>query len=333
MDRTACRRASTSRPRPWRSEPANRLCPADAPADPRAGSGPSKCSAAHRHRRCSGQLPQRGASATHTRPEVKEGLPKVHPRTRGIMASTSRCGPPRYRPTGHRARHHPTGVGVDHTHVGLEGEGQDRPWRYRHRRPAARGARRGRRAPGSMVPDDDPGRPVEVAGPSVVAEAPPRPQHVPEGAPAHVDRVGKAGEEPLVGGSHPRQLGLLGHHFTDQHRPRIAVDRRRQSGRLEPRRSPSPRRRSVSPMPTTWRGPGYRRGPGVGAAGPLNSRRRPRTDAGAAVPRPASTPSPCAGRSRPPSPALVEALGLHGDHAPVVTATRDSTLSTTLVSA
>ena len=85
----ASRRAATSRPRPWRSDPTKRLWDTDTPAEPRAGSGSGRPASDHRHRRRKGQVPHSGAREVQTvAPRSSSACPKDHPAPMGTMTST-----------------------------------------------------------------------------------------------------------------------------------------------------------------------------------------------------------------------------------------------------
>ncbi len=142
---------------------------------------------------------------------------------------------------------HPAHVGVDHAHVVLERERQDRPCRVRPD-PGERPQRgQVRRQPAAVALDHRCGAPVEVDRPPVVAEADPEADHVAE----RRRRAGRGGREPghegPVARDHPVDAGLLGHHLRDEHSPRIAGRSPRQRAQVvvapgEHRRPPGLRR-------------------------------------------------------------------------------------------
>ncbi len=100
--------------------------------------------AVHRQRRRTGHSGHRGSPATQTSaPEVEEGLPEVPAPARGDHGVHQALGlTGTDRSAGHGPGHHPSGVGVDHPDVGVEGEGHHGPGRVGADPGKRRGARR-----------------------------------------------------------------------------------------------------------------------------------------------------------------------------------------------
>src|SRR5689334_25383350 len=74
-----CRIAATSRPRPWRNEPANVDCPLLTPADPMTGSGSGHRDRAQAHELAIGPAWHAGERFVHTAaPRSKTARPHAH---------------------------------------------------------------------------------------------------------------------------------------------------------------------------------------------------------------------------------------------------------------
>ncbi len=264
-----------------------------------AGSGPTAAAADR------AVATRRGAGCAQAGPQVEEGLvegPAPAGRHHGVDQPLGLGR--RHRPAGGGPGQYPAGVGVDHADIGFEGEGDDGPGGVGTDPGQGQQVGQGRRHPTAVLLHHRPGGQVETAGATVVPEPLPGAEDLPQGGGGARGRIGKAVEEPVVGRYHPGQLGLLGHHLADQHRPRVTGAPPRQ---FRPPRAATIGRPPRVDGPTQ---PGQTapvgRPVGGGGAGPgrhrptLTPRRRPRRAGGGAGRRPASTPSPCGGRSRPP---------------------------------
>ena len=172
------RRASTSRPRPSRSDPAKRLWGVDTPADPTAGSGCSPLpDAVHRQRRRTGHRGHRGSPATQTSaPRSSRACPKCHPCPRGTMASTRRWASPGLtgRPATARATTRPALVSTTPTSA-LEGEGHHGPGGVGTHPGKRQEPRRDGEGPDPGGRTRRPGRPGAGCGPAGCSPVPARP--------------------------------------------------------------------------------------------------------------------------------------------------------------
>ena len=218
------RKASTRRPRPWRSLPSNRDCGAEIPAEPRTGSGSGQPAAAQAQPpAANGHSSQRGARLVQTlAPRSNTAWPHRQPSSNGTAASATAWasrGP--QGSAGQRPGHEAAGVGVDEADVVLEGEHEHRSGGVG---PDARQGEEGvevfRKGP-AVVGHHGCCTPMEVDGPAVVPEAFPRPHHVSDGRCRAAGRRREPFEERGPTGLHPRHLGLLEHQLRHQHRPGI----------------------------------------------------------------------------------------------------------------
>ena len=132
------------------------------------------------------------------------------------------AGRDRQRLARRQATQNPPDVHVHRAHRPAERDRGHRPGRvgtHPGQRLERRDIRRNR-APGR---DDDPGRPLEVDGAPVVAQAAPRPDHVARGRRREVRRRRKPVHERAPLPVDPGNLGLLRHHLADQDRPWIGL--------------------------------------------------------------------------------------------------------------
>ena len=126
----ARRRASTRRPRPWRSEPANVDWWAAGAGRTLGRVGRRPPPAAHAHHGRNGQSPQPGPLAAHGGAHVEEGLVPLPPPAWGREGVGQRLGLPRPQAmSGEGSGQHPGRVHVHHAHVRPVGEGQHGPGR------------------------------------------------------------------------------------------------------------------------------------------------------------------------------------------------------------
>ena len=282
------RSASSSRPLPWRSEPAKTPW-RRAVGLSRHGSGAVAPLRRQAHWRRSGQRPQSGRDAVHTvAPRSNIAWLNSHESPVGHQTVAQ---PHRQRRrqggAGHGAGQHPHGVGVDRRHVLAEGERAHGPRRVR---PDA-GERTQRRVFArhlAVVVADD--RTWPPGAGSAPAGCSPRPDHWRTTSAGPHRRtgggVGKARDEALVVRARPARPGSAG-----------ASPRRR--GSATGPGCGARAGRDGAPPPTRARRAGSA-GPGRPGAAGLSPRRRRRRAAGAPARPPSSRPSACAGSSRPP---------------------------------
>ena len=279
----------------------------------RIGSGP----AGRRPTGSAGGWGSAGSGAVRPRtcraPRSSRAWPNDHPRPGGTMASTSRWASPALQ------------VGRPRP-----GTAPGRRWcpprrrRPRRRRPARPGPCRPPRREGPAA-RTGPRAPAPVSAVTTAWAArwrlrarrlypSPRQGRARRPGRRRARRRGREGlQEPVVGGDHPGQLGLLGHDFAHQHGPRdhgwIATVAR---GVWTPLRVRCPNPRWLDRWPRPDGVPDRigtpatddrldRAGSGRPTATPglVKPRRRRRRDGDGAGRRPASRPSPCGGRSTP----------------------------------
>ena len=278
------RSAWSRRPRPWRSDPAKVLCglavglrrhgSMSSSASPGAVAAQGTARAVRSRRGA-----HRGSQVEHRLVELP-GLPGGHE----LIAERHGLAH-RQRGPCHGTGQDTDAVGVDGGHVVTERKRADRPGGVRPH--AGEGAQR-RVLVGhdtAVLGHHRGGGPVQVQRPTVVAQTGPQSDDRRRSGGAAGRRGGEGGEEALVVRHDAVHLGLLQHDLGDEDRPRVA--------RLPPGQ--------VAPvfLPPLQQAAPHAAGPiGLERLG-LSPRRRRRRDAAAPEPPRSSTPSACAGSSRP----------------------------------
>ena len=222
------RSASTRRPRPWRSDPANGPGRVDdrparhgsgrpTPPAPPGAEPPQRAAAQRGSRPCTRWRPGRawpGSRPTPGRRGTRRSRQGLTPRPR------SGAGPPRSGPA-------PAPRWCRPRPRRLEGEGQRPPGPCTARRPgrASRAAQSAGTAP-PWSPDHGDGGAGAGSRPAGCSPAPPRPGPPrPAGAAAQAAGSGNRPGSAAVAGTTRSHLGLLEHHLADQHGPGSRVRR------------------------------------------------------------------------------------------------------------